>query len=148
MARRALGPHWNERTAAERTEFVDLFAELFRRTYLSRIELADREQFLYLDETVEGDSATVRTAIVTKKNRQIPVHYLTRRAEGQWKIYDLTVGGTSLVNNYRDRSPRSLLARPIRIWWDKPGPGGKALGSSARRQCRARGSGRHRLLFQ
>ena len=110
MAKRALGPHWNERTAAERAEFVDLFAELFRRTYLSRIELADREQFLYLDETVEGDSATVRTAIVTKKNRQIPVHYLTRRAGDHWKIYDLTVGGTSLVNNYRAQFT-ALVAR-------------------------------------
>ena len=110
MARRALGPHWNERTAAERAEFVDLFAELFRRTYLSRIELADREHFLYLDETVEGDSATVRTAIVTKKNHQIPVHYLTRRAGDQWKIYDLTVGGTSLVNNYRAQFT-ALVAR-------------------------------------
>lgn len=110
MAKRALGPHWNERTSAERAEFVGLFAELFRRTYLSRIELADREQFLYLDETVEGDSATVRTAIVTKKNRQIPVDYLTRRAGTQWKIYDLSVGGTSLVNNYRAQF-NSLLAR-------------------------------------
>ena len=110
MAKRALGPHWNERTEAERAEFVDLFAELFRRTYLSRIELADRERFLYLDETVEGDAATVRTAIVTKNNRQIPVHYLTRRAGGQWKIYDLTVGGTSLVNNYRAQFT-ALVAR-------------------------------------
>ena len=42
MGRRSLGPYWNERTEAERAEFVRLFAALFQRTYLSRIELADR----------------------------------------------------------------------------------------------------------
>ena len=110
MAKRALGSLWKERTAAEQTEFVRLFAELFRRTYLSRIEVADRQGFLYLDETVEGDSATVRATIVTKKTRQIPVHYLTRRAGDQWKVYDLTVGGTSLVSNYRAQFT-ALVAR-------------------------------------
>jgi ABC-type transporter MlaC component len=110
MAKRSLGPHWNERTAGERAEFVRLFAELFQRTYLSRIELADRERFQYLGETVDGESATVRTIVVTKKNRQIPVDYLTRRAGGQWRIYDLSVSGTSLVNNYRAQFT-TLVAR-------------------------------------
>lgn len=110
MAKRSLGPYWNERTAAERAEFVRLFAELFQRTYLSRIELADRERFQYLGETVDGESATVRTIVVTKKNRQIPVDYLTRRAGGQWRIHDLSVSGTSLVNNYRAQFT-TLVAR-------------------------------------
>ncbi len=44
MAKRSLGPHWEARTPAERTEFVDLFSQLFQRTYLSRIQLADRER--------------------------------------------------------------------------------------------------------
>ncbi|MEX2221494.1 MAG: ABC transporter substrate-binding protein [Candidatus Rokuibacteriota bacterium] len=110
MAKRSLGPYWKERTATERAEFVRLFAELFQRTYLSRIELADRERFRYLGETVEAESATVRTIIVTKKNREIPVDYLTRRAGDQWRIYDLSVGGTSLVNNYRAQFT-TLVAR-------------------------------------
>jgi len=110
MAKRALGPYWKERTTAERTEFVQLFAELFQRTYLSRIELADPDRFQYVGETVEAGSSTVRTIIVTKKNHQIPVDYLTRRAGGQWRIYDLSVSGTSLVNNYRAQFT-ALVAR-------------------------------------
>ncbi|MGH7368062.1 MAG: ABC transporter substrate-binding protein [Candidatus Rokuibacteriota bacterium] len=110
MGKQSLGHYWNERTAAERDEFVRLFAALFQRTYLSRIELADREQFQYLDETVEGDTATVKTTIVTKKGRQIPVDYLARRAGDQWKVYDLGISGTSLVNNYRAQFT-TLVAR-------------------------------------
>src|SRR5690349_3654655 len=48
MAKRSLDRYWEERTAAERTEFVRLFSELFQRTYVSRIQLADREKFQYL----------------------------------------------------------------------------------------------------
>jgi phospholipid transport system substrate-binding protein len=110
MGRRSLGRYWSERTSVERTEFVRLFAALFQRTYLSRIELADREKFQYLDETLEGDTATVKTAVITKKGHQIPVDYLARRSGAQWKVYDIGVSGTSLVKNYRAQFT-TLVAR-------------------------------------
>jgi len=34
-ARRALGPHWQQRTPAEREEFVLLFADLLESTYFN-----------------------------------------------------------------------------------------------------------------
>src|SRR4051812_15401805 len=37
-AKRALGPHWNQRTPAEREEFTGLFAELLEGTYIARID--------------------------------------------------------------------------------------------------------------
>lgn len=102
MARRSLDRYWAERSAAERAEFVRLFSELFQRTYLSRIQLADREKFQYLGETVAGDRAVVKTKVITRKGREISVDYLTGRGAGdRWKIYDLDIGGISLVNNYR-----------------------------------------------
>ncbi|HSE04261.1 MAG TPA: ABC transporter substrate-binding protein [Methylomirabilota bacterium] len=110
MGRQALGPYWKERTPAERTEFVQLFAALFQWTYLSRIGLADRAGFQYLGETSEGDTAVVKTAVVTQKGRQIPVDYVARRAGEQWRVHDLSVAGTSLVNNYRAQFT-SLVAR-------------------------------------
>ena len=110
MGRRSLGQYWEGRTADERAEFVQLFARLFQRTYLSRIELADREKFQYLGETIEGETAIVKTLVTTKRGRQLPVDYHARRAGAQWKIYDLRVGGTSLVNNYRAQFT-TLVAR-------------------------------------
>lgn len=104
MAKRSLGQYWDERTHAERAEFVRLFSQLFQRTYLSRIQLADRERFAYLGEQTEGDRARVRTEIYTKQGRRIPVDYESQRdAAGAWRIYDLDVDGVSLVNNYRSQ---------------------------------------------
>lgn len=110
MGRRALGRYWKERTPGERTEFVGLFASLFQRTYLSRIGMADRERFQYLGEAREGDSAIVKTVVVTRRGRQIPVDYVARRAGDQWRVHDLSVGGTSLVDNYRAQFT-TLIAR-------------------------------------
>ena len=110
MGRRSIGRYWDERTPAERTEFVGLFAALFQRTYLSRIELADREKFQYVDEAIEGDAATIKTMVITKKGNQIPVDYLARRDGTQWKVYDIGVSGTSLVANYRAQFT-ALVAR-------------------------------------
>jgi ABC-type transporter MlaC component len=102
MGKRSLDQYWAERSADERAEFVRLFSELFQRTYLSRIQLADREKFQYLGETVDGDRALVKTKVITRKGREIAVDYRTGLRSGdQWKIYDLDAGGVSLVNNYR-----------------------------------------------
>jgi phospholipid transport system substrate-binding protein len=104
MGKRSLGQHWDARSTAERTEFVRLFSELFQRTYLARIQLADREKFQYLGETTEGERAVVKTKVITRKGREIPVDYHTRQRPGaQWKIYDLDIEGISLVTNYHNQ---------------------------------------------
>src|SRR5262245_7142476 len=59
-AKRSLGRHWQPRTPAERKEFIELFANLLERSYLSKIELYSGERIAYLGDTIEGDQATVR----------------------------------------------------------------------------------------
>ena len=102
MAEGALGQHWRERTPDERAEFVRLFRDVFERAYLSKIQLADAERFAYLGDTIEGDHTVVRTQITTNNGTVIPVNYRARMTEGRtWGVYDLDVGGVSLVGNYR-----------------------------------------------
>ena len=112
MAEGVLGPHWRERTPPERAEFVRLFAEVFERAYLSKIQLADAERFAYLGDTIERDHAVVRTRITTNNATVIPVNYRARMAEGgTWRVHDLdVVGGVSLVSNYRTQF-NSIIGR-------------------------------------
>jgi phospholipid transport system substrate-binding protein len=72
-AKRALGLHWQQRTSAERAEFVQLFRDLLERGYLSRIGEYGGEQIKYVSEQIDGDHAIVRAVILTKKGTQIPV---------------------------------------------------------------------------
>jgi phospholipid transport system substrate-binding protein len=100
-ARRALGPHWNARSPQEQEEFVKLFADLLDRGYISKIELYQGERVRYVGETADGDEATVKTVIATKKSSEIPVDYRLHRKDGRWLIYDVIIEGVSLVSNYR-----------------------------------------------
>jgi phospholipid transport system substrate-binding protein len=100
-AKRSLGRHWQQRTPAERKEFVDLFADLLERSYLSKIELYNGEKILYLGDTVDGDYATVRTKLLTKQGTEIPVEYRMVRQNDRWIVYDVVIEGVSLVANYR-----------------------------------------------
>jgi phospholipid transport system substrate-binding protein len=100
-ARRALGPYWRERSESERTEFVALFRELVTYSYVTRMELYAGEKVVYLAESADDGSATVRTKIVSQKRPDLPVDYRMHRADGRWLVYDVLVEGPSLVANYR-----------------------------------------------
>ncbi|HUL29173.1 MAG TPA: ABC transporter substrate-binding protein [Thermodesulfobacteriota bacterium] len=101
MARRALATHWAKRTAEEKKEFVGLFADLLDHTYMKKVEDYNGEKVSYEGETKEGDYAAVKVKIVTQKDKDIPVEYRLKKKENGWLIYDVSIEGVSLINNYR-----------------------------------------------
>lgn len=110
-ARRSLGTHWQQRTRAEREEFVRLFADLLERSYMSKIELYDGEKIGYAGDTIDGDQAIVRTKLVNRHGSELGVNYKMLRRDGdRWKVYDVEIEGVSLVANYRTQL-NSLLRR-------------------------------------
>ena len=100
-AKRALGPHWQQRAPAERAEFVTLFRDLLEAAYVGKIEKYEGEKIAYVGEAVEGDQATVKTRVVTKQGTEIPVDYRMLRESGDWRVYDVVIEGVSFVGNYR-----------------------------------------------
>ena len=100
-ARRALGRHWNGRTPGEQAEFVELFADLLDRAYFSKVDQYQGERVRYVDESIEGSEAVVKTRIVTSKGSEVPVDYRLHLAAGRWLVYDVNIEGVSLVANYR-----------------------------------------------
>jgi phospholipid transport system substrate-binding protein len=111
-AKLSLGPEWSGRTAEERTEFVRLFAELVERSFISgiaaRIRLSDGVQVKFIDESVDGALATVRTAIASKSGAELPFHYRMIQWGQRWAVRDVVVDGVSLAANYRAQFGRIL----------------------------------------
>jgi phospholipid transport system substrate-binding protein len=101
MSRRALARHWQPRTPAEREEFVKLFADLLERAYVSKIENYGGEKIAYNGDTLDGESALVKTKIITKQGTDIPVDYRMVKRGDRWLVYDVVIEGVSLINNYR-----------------------------------------------
>jgi phospholipid transport system substrate-binding protein len=100
-AKRALGRHWQGLSEQDRQEFTGLFTDLIERAYISKIERYSGERIAYAGESVDGGLATVRTRFVTKQGTEIPVDYRMQQRGDRWLVYDVSVEGISLVNNYR-----------------------------------------------
>jgi phospholipid transport system substrate-binding protein len=100
-AKRALGRHWQGLSDKDRAEFTGLFTDLIERAYISKIERYSGERITYASEAVDGGLATVRTRFVTKQGTEVPIDYRMQQRGDQWLVYDVSVEGVSLVNNYR-----------------------------------------------
>ena len=102
MAKRTLGKHWNQRTPAERKQFVDLFATLLENSYAGKIESYNNEKIVYTKETLDGDYAEVKSKVITPKQDEYTLDYkLMKKENGSWMVYDVIIEGVSLVSNYR-----------------------------------------------
>lgn len=108
MAKRSLALHWAERSPEEKKEFVSLFSDLLERSYMGKIEGYKNEKVLSAGEKIEGDHSTVETKIITQREVEIPINYRLRKKGGEWLIYDVSIEGVSLVNNYRTQFNKIL----------------------------------------
>lgn len=102
MSRRSLGPIWNQVSAAEQKEFVDLFGELLARTYLARIRnnIADSE-FHFEKEKIRDDIAIVEST-VTIEGERLSFGYRLKQVNGKWHVYDVVIENIGIVSNYRN----------------------------------------------
>jgi phospholipid transport system substrate-binding protein len=119
MAKRSLARFWPQRTSAEKKEFVLLFRELLGSAYLGKLEHYSREKIAYEGETIDGDYATTRVRVVTTKNQEILIEYRMLKKGDNWVVYDVSIEGVSLVNNYRTQFNSVLVKSPYSVLVEK-----------------------------
>lgn len=101
ISQRCLGRHWQERTPAEREQFVALFGDLLENAYITKIESYSGEKIQYPGDVIDGDFAVVKTRIVTRQETEIPIDYRMFLNGGRWAVYEVSIEGISLIGNYR-----------------------------------------------
>jgi phospholipid transport system substrate-binding protein len=112
MAKRVLPPNvWNGASGAQRGRFVKAFTTLLVHTYASA--LAN-----YTDQTVhfypvrggyEGRSTVeVNSSIERPDGPAISVNYRLILAGSQWKLFDMTVEGISMLESFRSQFSEQL----------------------------------------
>jgi phospholipid transport system substrate-binding protein len=101
MAKRSLGPNWNEISADEQKDFTNVFSELLARTYLSKIETVKPGMVDVKSEQVELPRAVVKT-VVTSKGDHFPIDYKLTYQNNTWQVYDVVIENIGLVANYRN----------------------------------------------
>ena len=100
----AMGRNWRQATPEQQKQLVDQFRTLLVRTYSGALTQ-------YRDQTMDykplrADAAatdvTVKTEVVRPSQAPVQIDYGMIKTAAGWKVYDIVVGGISLVTNYRD----------------------------------------------
>lgn len=109
MSRRTLARHWSRRTEGEKKEFTDLLGKLLERTYMDKVDDYSGEEVVYESETIDGDYSIVKARILSRKRTEIPVLYRLKKKGNEWYVYDISIEGVSLINNYRNQFNSIIL---------------------------------------
>ena len=103
--RLAVGRAWSQATPEQKKKLVSEFRNMLVRTYSNAIE-AYQGQTLKVMPSRGGkqdakDEATVRTQFTRAGGKPLPIEFQMRKAGPEWKVYDISVEGISLVLTYR-----------------------------------------------
>lgn len=101
--RLAVGVGWRRATAAQREQLTAQFQRLLVRTYSSALSSYREQKIDVLPARMRpgDDEVTVRSRVEQSGQAPITIDYSLERAGGEWKVFDVSVDGMSLVQNYR-----------------------------------------------
>jgi phospholipid transport system substrate-binding protein len=101
FSKRALAKHWRGQTIEDKKEFISLFGTLLERTYHDKVTNHSVAKVIYDEEELDGKYGLVRIRVLTHEKKEYPVTYKVILKGDDWFIYDISIKGISLVNNYR-----------------------------------------------
>jgi phospholipid transport system substrate-binding protein len=104
MSKLVLGKNWKRANRDQKIRFVKAFRDLLVRTYaMGLVEAAGQiDRIEYSSRARSSKRATVRSKVYQKGiATPIDVNYSMYYYGGKWKVYNVSIGGVSLVTTYR-----------------------------------------------
>ena len=103
MTRLAMGKNWSKATPEQQQVLVKEFRTLLVRTYSNALSSYSEHTITVepLKEKAGETDTTVKTKVINQGQQPIPIDYSMEKSGDDWKVYDVTVAGVSLVTNYR-----------------------------------------------
>ncbi len=129
MSRSVLGRQaWNAASAADRADFSLAFTQLVIRTYATPLAAYTDETIKFLPQRSANDGRFTRVSsvIIRSNGQNIPLVYSLVAKNGQWRIYDLSVEGVSLLQSFHNQFGEALKNESLRELIAKMGKNSKA----------------------
>ena len=103
MTALALGQNWNKATPEQKKRLTEEFRTLLVRTYASALAAYSEQKFDFrpLRAKPTDTDVTVQVRVLQPGAQPVPIDYAMEKTASGWKVYDVMVGGVSLVANYR-----------------------------------------------
>jgi phospholipid transport system substrate-binding protein len=137
MTALAMGRNWSKANAEQKKQLTAEFRTLLVRTYSGALATYKNEviAFMPLHAAPGAADVTVRTQVRRPGSEPIGIDYSMEKTSSEWKIYDVVVGGVSLVTNYRDSFNSTIrdggVDGLIKTLASKNHPDGPKAGSAA-----------------
>ncbi|MDR0529284.1 MAG: ABC transporter substrate-binding protein [Zoogloeaceae bacterium] len=115
MTQLAVGRDWRKATPEQQNALTKQFRDLLVRTYVNAVSVYSGQKMTYKPlKIAPGDTRVlVRTEVSQSGGTPIPVDYGMEKTGQGWKVYDVAVGGVSLIINYRDSFAQEIHAGGI-----------------------------------
>jgi phospholipid transport system substrate-binding protein len=116
MTRIAMGRNWRIASPEQQKELADEFKTLLVRTYSTALANYRDQQIDYkpLRSKPEDTEVTVRSDVKQSGSSQpVSIDYEMEKTPNGWKVYDVKVGGVSLVTTYRDTFASEVRERGV-----------------------------------
>jgi phospholipid transport system substrate-binding protein len=103
MTALAMGQNWNKATPEQKKRLTEEFKTLLVRTYASALSAYSDQKldFRPLRAKPTDTDVMVNVRVLQPGAQPVPIDYSMEKTAGGWKVYDVMVGGVSLVANYR-----------------------------------------------
>ena len=103
MTALAAGQHWNKANAEQKKRLTEEFKTLLVRTYASALSAYSGQKFEFrpLRAKPTDTDVTVNVRVLQSGAQPVAIDYSMEKTAAGWKVYDVMVGGVSLVVNYR-----------------------------------------------
>lgn len=103
MTALAVGQNWAKATPDQKKKLADEFRTLLVRTYASALSAFRDQKFDFrpLRAKPTDTDVTVQVRIIQSGAQPVALDYGMEKTASGWKVYDVMVGGISLVANYR-----------------------------------------------
>ncbi|MEP7083938.1 MAG: ABC transporter substrate-binding protein [Betaproteobacteria bacterium] len=104
MTSLAMGRNWSKATPEQQKALAEEFKTLLIRTYSGALSNYQNHvmDFKPLRMQPADTDVIVKTTVTAPGGQPIPIDYNLEKSDGNWKAYDVIVGGVSLVTNYRE----------------------------------------------
>lgn len=115
MTALAVGKDWRKANPEQQQKLAQEFKTLLVRTYSNALTGYKDQKVRYKPFKMNPGVAevVVQTEILQSGGRPIQLDYSLEKADSGWKVYDVVVGGISLVTNYRDQFAQEVRAGGI-----------------------------------
>jgi phospholipid transport system substrate-binding protein len=108
LSKLSLGPHWGERSSVEQQHFVSVFSGIIQeQNFESFLRYYRESEITYQDEQIDSTVATVN-ALVPLKAEKVEITYHLHQSNGEWRVYDLLIDGSSTAAGHRRRHIRYI----------------------------------------